>query len=60
MRLIEFPSDVDAAQPGDLLVLTPRDKPPLGSTLLFQEVGTGRVSLTGAVGDVVAISVYRR
>jgi hypothetical protein len=60
MRLIEFPSDIDAAQPGDLLVLTPRDKPPLGSTLLFQEVGTGHVSLTGAVGDVVAISVYRR
>ena len=60
MRLIEFPSDIAAAQPGDLLVLTPRDAPPLGSTLLFQEVGTGPVSLTGGVVDVVVISVYRR
>jgi hypothetical protein len=60
MRLIEFPIDIDAAQPGDLLVLTPRDAPPLGSTLLFREVGTGHVSLTGAPVDVVVISVYRR
>lgn len=60
VRLIEFPSDIDAAQPGDLLVLTPSDAPPSGSTLLFQEVDKGPVSLTGGVVDVVVISVYRR
>jgi len=60
VRLIESPSDIAAAQPGDLLVLTPGDTPPSGSTLLFQEVTTGPSSLTGGVVHVVVIRVYRR
>jgi hypothetical protein len=54
------PSEIAAAQPGDLLVLTPRDTPPAGSTLLFQEVANGPGSLTGGEVQVVVVSVYRR
>jgi hypothetical protein len=53
-------SDIQAAQPGDLLVLTPLDTPPDGATLLFQEVTTGPVSFGGGAVQVVLFSVYRR
>ena len=60
VRLIVSAGDIEAAQPGDLLVLTPPDTPPLGATLLFQEVVRGPVSLAGGVVEVVLVSVYRR
>jgi hypothetical protein len=60
VRLIMSPSDIAAARPGDLLVLTPGDTPPSGSTLLFQEIAKGPTSLTGGVVQVVVVSVYRR
>jgi hypothetical protein len=60
VRLIVSPAEIDAAQPGDLLVLTPPDTPPPGSTLLFQEVARGPASLAGGVVEVVLVSVYRR
>ena len=60
VRLIMSPSDIAAAQPGDLLVLTPRDTPPSDSTLLFQEIAEGPTSLTGGAVQVVLVSVYRR
>lgn len=60
VRVAKSPADLTAAQPGDLLVLTPRDVAPAGSTLLFQEVAKGPGSLTGGEGLVVALSVYRR
>ena len=59
-HLINTPADIDLAQPGDLLVLTPPDKPPPGATLLFQEVTTGPVSLGGPPVEAIVVSVYRR
>jgi hypothetical protein len=60
VHVIVSPGEIEAAQPGDLLVLTPPDTPPPGSTLLFQEVARGPTSLAGAVVEVVLVSVYRR
>ena len=60
VRLVMSTSDMAAAQPGDLLVLTPQYTPPSGSTLLFQEKAKGPTSLTGRVVQVVTVSVYRR
>lgn len=60
VRLIVSPGDIEAAQPGDMLVLTPPDTPPPGATLLFQEVAKGPASLAGGVLKVVLVSVYRR
>jgi len=60
VQVIASPSEIAAAQPGDLLVLTPQDTPPSDSTLLFQEVTKGPTSLTGAVEQTVVVSVYRR
>jgi 4-amino-4-deoxy-L-arabinose transferase-like glycosyltransferase len=60
VRLIVSPGDIEAAQPGDLLVLTSPDTPPPGSTLLFQEVARGPASLTGGMVEVVLVRVYRR
>jgi hypothetical protein len=53
-------SDIQSAQPGDILVLTARDTPPDGATLLFQEVTTGPTSFTSGTVKVVVFSVYRR
>ena len=60
VQVVASPSEIAAAQPGDLLVLTPQDTPPSDSTLLFQEVTKGPTSLTGAVEQTVVVSVYRR
>jgi 4-amino-4-deoxy-L-arabinose transferase-like glycosyltransferase len=60
VHLIASPADIEAAQPGDLLVLTPPDTPPPGVTLLFQEVARGPASPAGGVVEVVLVSVYRR
>jgi len=59
-HLINTPADIDLAQPGDLLVLTPPDQAPPGATLLFQEVTTGPVSLGGPPLEAIVVSVYRR
>jgi hypothetical protein len=53
-------ADIQAAEPGDLLVLTPLDTPPDGATLLFREVTTGPVSFTSGVVPIVVFSIYRR
>jgi 4-amino-4-deoxy-L-arabinose transferase-like glycosyltransferase len=60
VRLIVSPGDIEAAQPGDLLVLLAPAAPPPGSTLLFQEVASGPTSLAGGVVEVVIVRVYRR
>lgn len=60
VRVIGSPGDIEAAQPGDVLVLTPPDTPPPGSTLLFEEVARGPASLAGGVDEVVLVRVYRR
>jgi hypothetical protein len=60
VRLIASAGDIEETQPGELLVLTPPDRPPVGATLLFQEVARGPASLAGGVVEVVVVSVYRR
>jgi hypothetical protein len=56
--------EMDAAAPGDLLVLTIRDTAPAGSVLLFEEVTSGPLTLGQVVRrevrDVLVLSVYRR
>jgi hypothetical protein len=60
VRVIVSPGDIEAAQPGDVLVLTPPDTAPAGSTLLFEEVARGPASLAGGVVEIVLVRVYRR
>jgi hypothetical protein len=60
VRIVASPVDIEAAQAGDLLVLLPTDTPPLGATLLFQEITRGPESPWGGVVEVAVISVYRR
>jgi hypothetical protein len=60
VHLINSQADVDLAQPGDILVLTARDEPPQGATLLFQEVSKGPVALGGPPVDLIVVRVYRR
>ena len=59
-RVIHSQADVDAAQPGDLLVLTPHDRPPAGAVLLFREVTTGPIALGGPAVQTTVVSIYRR